>query len=65
VITDAKGHLLAQGRWSAPPFIGTAPADGPAAPCHSSTMRVNEDALPAGVAMYAALALQVVCPDFL
>jgi hippurate hydrolase len=46
-------------------FIGTAPADGPAAPCHSSTMRVNEDALPAGVAMYAALALQVVCADFL
>jgi N-methylhydantoinase B len=25
VITDADGHLLAQGRWSAPPFIGTAP----------------------------------------
>ncbi len=25
VITDAQGHLLAQGRWSAPPFIGTAP----------------------------------------
>ncbi len=25
VITDAEGHLLAQGRWSAPPFIGTAP----------------------------------------
>ncbi len=46
-------------------FIGTAPTDGPAAPCHSTTMRVNEDALPAGVAMYAALALQVVCADFL
>jgi N-methylhydantoinase B len=25
VVTDAEGHLLAQGRWSAPPFIGTAP----------------------------------------
>ena len=25
VITDADGHLLAQGSWSAPPFIGTAP----------------------------------------
>jgi N-methylhydantoinase B len=25
VITDVDGHLLAQGTWSAPPFIGTAP----------------------------------------
>jgi N-methylhydantoinase B len=25
VVIDAEGHLLAQGRWSAPPFIGTAP----------------------------------------
>ncbi len=26
VLLDADGRLLAQGRWSAPPFIGTAPA---------------------------------------
>ncbi|MDP6949860.1 MAG: M20 family metallopeptidase [Arenicellales bacterium] len=44
-------------------FIGAAPEEGEAAPCHSSTMQLNEAAFPAGVALYAALALQVVSPD--
>jgi amidohydrolase len=38
-------------------FIGTRPADGPAPPNHSNRMLVNESALPAGVAMHAAVAL--------
>jgi hippurate hydrolase len=40
-------------------FIGAAPSgDGPHAPCHSNHMMIDEQALPAGVAMYALLALQ-------
>lgn len=39
-------------------FLGAAPTDGEPQPCHSSRMRLNEAAFPAGVAMYAALALQ-------
>jgi hippurate hydrolase len=38
-------------------FLGTRPAEGPAPPNHSNRMLVNEDALPAGVAMHVALAL--------
>ena len=44
-------------------FIGAAPPDGEPQPCHSSRMRLNEDAFPAGVAMYAALALQELSQD--
>ena len=39
-------------------FLGAAPLDGEPQACHSSRMRLNEAAFPAGVAMYAALALQ-------
>lgn len=39
-------------------FLGTAPPDQEPQPCHSSRMMLDEDALPSGVAMYAALALQ-------
>mgnify|MGYP001452558930 FL=1 len=39
-------------------FLGAATLDGEPQPCHSSRMRLNEAAFPAGVAMYAALALQ-------
>jgi hippurate hydrolase len=38
-------------------FLGTRPAEGPAPPNHSNRMLVNEDALPAGVAMHVAVAL--------
>jgi hippurate hydrolase len=40
-------------------FLGTRPADGPAPPNHSNRMLVNESALPNGVAMHVALALDV------
>ena len=40
-------------------FLGTRPADGPAPPNHSNRMVVNESALPNGVAMHVALALDV------
>lgn len=39
-------------------FLGAAPTDRPAQPCHSSRMMLDEEAFPVGVAMYAALALQ-------
>jgi amidohydrolase len=38
-------------------FLGTRPAEGPAPPNHSNRMRVNESALPVGVAMHVAVAL--------
>jgi metal-dependent amidase/aminoacylase/carboxypeptidase family protein len=38
-------------------FLGTRPADGPAPPNHSNRMLVNEAALPVGVAMHVAVAL--------
>ena len=38
-------------------FLGTRPAEGPAPPNHSNRMLLNESALPAGVAMHVALAL--------
>jgi hippurate hydrolase len=38
-------------------FLGTRPAEGPAPPNHSNRMLVNESALPAGVAMHVAVAL--------
>jgi hippurate hydrolase len=38
-------------------FLGTRPAEGPAPPNHSNRMLVNENALPAGVAMHVAVAL--------
>jgi hippurate hydrolase len=38
-------------------FLGTRPAEGPAPPNHSNRMLVNESALPAGVAMHVAMAL--------
>ena len=38
-------------------FLGTRPAEGPSPPNHSNRMIVNESALPAGVAMHVAVAL--------
>jgi hippurate hydrolase len=38
-------------------FLGTRPADGPAPPNHSNRMLVNESALPIGVALHVAVAL--------
>jgi amidohydrolase len=38
-------------------FLGTRPAEGPAPPNHSNRMVVNESALPAGIAMHVAVAL--------
>ena len=38
-------------------FLGTRPAEGPAPPNHSNRMIVNESALPTGVAMHVAVAL--------
>jgi amidohydrolase len=38
-------------------FLGTRPAEGPAPPNHSNRMIVNESALPHGVAMHVAVAL--------
>jgi len=38
-------------------FLATRPAGGPAPPNHSNRLLVNEDALPAGVAMHVAVAL--------
>jgi hippurate hydrolase len=44
-------------------FLGVCPpGENPARAhaCHSNRMTIDEDALPAGVAMYAALALEYV-----
>jgi amidohydrolase len=38
-------------------FLGTRPAEGPAPPNHSNRMIVNESALPTGIAMHVAVAL--------
>jgi amidohydrolase len=38
-------------------FLGTWPAEGPAPPNHSNRMLVNEGALPVGVAVHVAVAL--------
>lgn len=38
-------------------FLGTKPAEGPAPPNHSNRMIVNESALPSGIAMHVAVAL--------
>jgi amidohydrolase len=38
-------------------FLGTRPAEGPAPPNHSNRMLVNESALPTGIAMHVAVAL--------
>lgn len=38
-------------------FLGVASPDVPMAPCHSTKMQIDEGAMAAGVAMYAALAL--------
>ena len=40
-------------------FLGTRPDSGPAHPNHSNRMLVNEAALPVGVAMHVAVALDV------
>jgi amidohydrolase len=40
-------------------FLGTRPAEGPAPPNHSNRMLVNESALPIGIAMHVAVALDV------
>lgn len=40
-------------------FLGTRPDSGPAHPNHSNRMIVNEAALPVGIAMHAAVALDV------
>jgi amidohydrolase len=40
-------------------FLGTRPAEGPAPPNHSNRMLVNESALPVGIAMHVAVALDV------
>jgi len=40
-------------------FLGTRPDSGPAHPNHSNRMIVNESALPAGIAMHVAVALDV------
>jgi amidohydrolase len=40
-------------------FLGTRPDDGPAHPNHSNRMVVNEAALPVGIAMHVAVALDV------
>ena len=40
-------------------FLGTRPDSGPAYPNHSNRMIVNEAALPAGIAMHVAVALDV------
>ncbi|HET7342586.1 MAG TPA: M20 family metallopeptidase [Methylomirabilota bacterium] len=40
-------------------FLGTRPDSGPAHPNHSNRMILNEAALPAGIAMHAAFALDV------
>jgi amidohydrolase len=40
-------------------FLGTRPDSGPAHPNHSNRMLVNESALPVGVAMHVAVALDV------
>ena len=40
-------------------FLGTRPEHGPAYPNHSNRMLVNEAALPTGIAMHAAVALDV------
>jgi hippurate hydrolase len=45
-------------------FLGTAPADGrPAAPNHSNRMVLDEGAMAAGIATYAAVALRWLRPD--
>ena len=38
-------------------FLGTRPTEGPAPPNHSNRMLVNESALPTGIAMHVAVAL--------
>jgi len=38
-------------------FLGTKPVEGPAPPNHSNRMIVNESALPSGIAMHVAVAL--------
>ena len=40
-------------------FLGSRPDSGPAHPNHSNRMIVNESALPAGIAMHVAVALDV------
>jgi amidohydrolase len=40
-------------------FLGTRPDEGPAPPNHSNRMLVNERALPVGIAMHVAVALDV------
>jgi metal-dependent amidase/aminoacylase/carboxypeptidase family protein len=40
-------------------FLGTRPESGPAYPNHSNRMLVNEAALPTGIAMHVAVALDV------
>ena len=40
-------------------FLGTRPDSGPAHPNHSNRMLVNEAALPTGIAMHVAVALDV------
>jgi amidohydrolase len=40
-------------------FLGTRPDEGPAPPNHSNRMLVNERALPVGIAMHVAMALDV------
>jgi hippurate hydrolase len=44
-------------------FLGTRPAEGPAPPNHSNRMLVNESALPVGIAMHVAVALDFLNGD--
>ena len=40
------------------PYVYSPPGDGPAFPIHSNRMLLNEDAMAAGSAMHAAVALR-------
>ena len=37
-------------------LLGARPQEGPAEPCHSNRMRLNEAAIPIGIAVHVALA---------
>jgi len=43
-------------------FLGVRPAQGPAEPIHSNRMILNEDAMSAGAALHAAVALRYLAP---
>ena len=39
-------------------FLGVRPSEGPSEPLHSSRMRIDEEAMPTGIALHAAIALR-------